>query len=79
MVGPREPSFWAPRSENPLLSEFGAHAKFHEPRSTPYGRKVCDPEKEERKKNNPFAQTKYSAGANGPPSTPAVFLRRKWG
>jgi hypothetical protein len=45
VVGPREPSFWPPRSENPLLSEFGAHAKFHEPRSTPYGRKVWDPEK----------------------------------
>ena len=65
VVGPREPSFWAPRSENPLLSEFGAHAKFHEPRSTPYGRKVWDPEKKERK---------YSDGANGGPCSHVLTI-----
>jgi hypothetical protein len=34
-----------------IFGELGAHAKFQNPRTTPSGKKVCDPErKKERKK-----------------------------
>ena len=52
-------------NQNLIFCDLKPHAKFQNLRTTPSGRKVCDREKEERKKNNPFAQTKYSAGANG--------------
>ena len=44
--------------------ELGPHAKFHNTRTTPSGRKVCDPErKEERKKNNAKNSGHYVSAA----------------
>ena len=47
----------------PFLShpkcELGFHAKFHDPRTTPSGRKVCDPEKKNNPKNSGQGQRKH--------------------
>ena len=75
------------RHKSYFFCELGPHTKFHNPRTTPSGRKVCDPErkKEERKIMPNFRSRRWGSSLPGlrtrdpplsPPSTWAEIFRR---